>query len=234
MSELNLYQKLLKITEEVGMIKKSGTNLQQNYKFIESAMVVAEVRVQLAKYGVMIIPETVERNIERNEVIRANGKTGVDFHVTVKSAYTIINADNPEERTIVDWDGGEAIDSSDKASNKAITASHKSFLMKLFNISDKDDPDTDSPTIESTPAVTPKPAYKAAGPFKKIEPVEKEAEPTKISEVSKTKVRQAFHEKGISGLKVTDYCQFIIGKNVPETEEDATKLLEALSLGDMN
>lgn len=148
MSEkLNLYQKLIKMTEEIGKIEKTGRNQMQNYSFIEQAQVVAELRPQIAKYGVLIVPETLERTVERFEVTRSNGKPGVDVHVNVKSRYTIINADNPEERIVCEWDGGEAIDSSDKATNKATTASHKNFLMKLFNISDKEDGDNDSPTV---------------------------------------------------------------------------------------
>ena len=73
---------------------------------------------------------------------------------------------------------------------------------------------------------------------KKIFPMpKKEAEPTeavKISEVSKTKVRQAFHNAEMSGVEVTEYCQKVIGKNIPETEEDAQKLLVLLSTEGMN
>lgn len=155
--KLNLYAKLLKITEEIGKIEKTGRNSMQNYSFIEQAQVVAELRPQLAKYGVFIIPETIDRTVERFDVTRSNGKQGVDIHVNVKSRYTVVNADNPDERFVCEWDGGEAIDSSDKATNKATTASHKYFLMKLFNISDKEDGDNDSP--EPPPAA---PARKTA------------------------------------------------------------------------
>lgn len=143
----NLYQRLLDITEEVGKIDKTGRNTQQGYAFIEQAQVVAEVRTAMVKHGVMIMPEITDRKIDRFDVTRSSGKAGVDIHATVKSRYTVINADNPDERFTCAWDGGEAIDSSDKATNKAGTASHKYFLMKLFNISDKDDPDTHTPEL---------------------------------------------------------------------------------------
>lgn len=142
---INLYQKLLKITEEIGKIEKTGRNAMQNYAFIEQAQVVAELRPQLARWGVMIIPETIDRTVERFEVTRSNGKQGVDVHVRVKSRYTVVDADNPDDKIVCEWDAGEAIDSSDKATNKAATASHKYFLMKLFNISDKEDGDSESP-----------------------------------------------------------------------------------------
>lgn len=148
----NLYQRLLAITEEIGKIEKTGTNSSQGYKFIEQSMVVAEVRVQLAKHGVMIIPETVERTIDRYtkmvpDKYKPNdpAKEQATIHANVESRYTLVNADDPTDRIVCVWDAGEALDTSDKATNKATTASHKYFLMKLFNISDKDDPDQDSP-----------------------------------------------------------------------------------------
>ena len=144
---LNLYQKLLKITEEVGKIEKTGKNSMQGYSFIEQAQVVAELRPQLAKWGVFIIPETVSRSIERFE----NKKGTITVHANVVSRYTVVNADKPDERFVSEWDGGEALDTSDKATNKATTASHKYYLMKLFNISDKDDADAE--TIETVAPV---------------------------------------------------------------------------------
>lgn len=149
-AKLNLYQKILKITEEIGMIEKTGRNTMQNYAFIEQAQVVAELRPQLSKWGVVIMPETVSRRVERYDVVRSNGKAATDIHANVVSRYTVINTDNPDERFTCEWDAGEAIDSGDKATNKATTASHKYFLMKLFNISDKEDADQDSP--EAAPA----------------------------------------------------------------------------------
>jgi len=52
---------------------------------------------------------------------------------------------------------------------------------------------------------------------------------TSISEVSKTKVRQALRDADISHAKVTEFCMAVIGKSAPTTEEDATALLDALT-----
>lgn len=147
--DLNLYQKLLAITEEIGKIEKTGKNSMQGYSFIEQAKIVAELRPLLKKHGVFIIPESVSRTIERFE----NKKGTITVHSNVKSRYTVVNADNPEERFVSEWDGGEALDTSDKATNKATTASHKYYLMKLFNISDKEDGDADSPSLTSSKQV---------------------------------------------------------------------------------
>ena len=138
---MNLYQRLLAITEEVGKIEKTGKNSQQGYAFTEHSEVVSTLKPLLVKHGVMVIAETRGRTLQQV----TNAKGTVFTQASVCSRYTLINADKPEERMECDWDAGEALDTSDKATNKATTASQKTFLMKLFHISDKDDPDNDSP-----------------------------------------------------------------------------------------
>lgn len=181
-SSTNLYQKLLLITEEVGTIAKTGKNQQQGYGFIEAAQISADVRVQLAKHGVMIIPETVSKTI--NQFTNAKGTTM--FHANVVSRFTLVNADNPEERMVCEWDGGEALDSSDKATNKAITASNKYFLMKLFNISDKEDPDTET--------------HEVVAPTHYEEPAKDISKDEPITSVALDKLTNAVKLKGIATL----------------------------------
>lgn len=144
----NLYQRIAAITAAIGAISKTGKNTAQNYDFIEQAMVVATLRPLMAEHGVVIIPETVDKTIERFETVKKDKygeRTSSTYHVNVMSRYHVINADNPEDRFTAEW-SGEALDMSDKATNKAMTASEKTFLMKLFKISDKEDADAE--TIE--------------------------------------------------------------------------------------
>lgn len=212
----NLYQKLLGITEEVGKIDKTGKNTMQNYAFTEYSQVVAEIRVPLAKYGVMIIPETVSRTTERFP----NAKGTITVHANVAMRFTLINADNPDERIVCEWDAGESLDTSDKATNKAITASHKSFLMKLFNISDKDDPDAHSPETPN----------KGINYDKSPEEPSRKVGDEPISNISKQKVREAFAKAKIGGVDVTAYCYDHIAKEAPTTEADADKLIKSLEV----
>lgn len=207
---MNLYQKLLAITEEVGKIEKTGRNTSQGYAFIEQAKVVAELRPQLAKHGVMIMPETIDRTI--NQFTNKNGN--VTFHAVVVSRYTVINADNPEERMVLDWHAGEALDMSDKATNKATTASQKTFLMKLFNISDQDDADKESPEVTgSAPAAT-----KVATP-----------KPSAGNPVSANQAKLL--KDLIENVPAAERAEFLmktISKPKPETSAEASTLIQAL------
>lgn len=141
-SELNLYQKLAKITGEIGVVAKDGNNTEQNFKFIEYAAVAGKLRDLFAKYGVVVVPRMPKKQ-ERKVITSKYGKEGV--WTLVPMVFTVVNADKPEDRFTVQWEG-EAMDYGDKATNKAATSALKYYLMRQFNISEKgEDPDEQSP-----------------------------------------------------------------------------------------
>lgn len=207
----NLYQRLLAITEEVGKIEKTGKNQQQGYAFTEYSQVAAEVRAQMAKHGVMIVPETVERRMA--QITNSKGTTFTQANVS--SRYTLINADNPEDRMVCEWDGGEALDTSDKATNKAITASAKNFYMKLFNISDKEDPDAHAHQIDQKQVMPP------------ITVTEKT--PAKQFTDAIQKLKAAFEEHGYTEpTSKVAFVKDVLGKPQPSTVEEYEQVIAKL------
>lgn len=152
-SSLNLYQKLARITGDVGVIKKGGVNREQGYGFIEYAAVAGELRTLFAKYGVVIVPRMQRASAQsRAEITSKHGAKG--YHVLVDFYFNVVNADKPEDKFTVSWTG-EAADFGDKAINKAATSALKYYLMRQFNISEKgDDPDESTPDISETSTST--------------------------------------------------------------------------------
>jgi hypothetical protein len=156
---LNIYQKLARITGEVGVIAKGGQNREQSYAFIEYAAVAGKLRDLFAKYGVVIVPRMQQVSKQtRLDITSKGGKAGV--WALIDFTFTVVNADNPEDKFTVTWTG-EAADYGDKATNKAATSALKYYLMRQFNVSEKgDDPDADSHSFNSAkpqPAVGAKP-----------------------------------------------------------------------------
>lgn len=147
--KLSLSAKIATIANEIGAITKDGRNTQQGYAFIEYAQVAAKARELQAKYGVTIVP-TVE-SYERDEIKNKYGNIG--YHYLLKMSFTVINADDENDKIITNW-VGEATDYGDKGVNKAITSSVKYFIMRLYNISEKGEQEADKMTPE--PAVAPK------------------------------------------------------------------------------
>lgn len=132
-SDLNIFQKINMISSEVGKIEKTGRNTNQNYNFIEQAVVVSIIKGLLDEHGVSIIP-----SVDDHQVISKEKGAKIIVHLT----FTVVNTDNVEDRLICHW-VGEGDDSLDKGTTKALTSAQKYFYMKLFNISDKDDPDAE-------------------------------------------------------------------------------------------
>ncbi len=134
----NIYQRILAITQELGAIEKTGQADPRmgGYEFIEHAQIMGRLRTLLVKHGVTIIPSM--RVAGREAVPREGGK--VAHRVTGDLTLTVINADRPDDRFTIEWPG-EALDNQDKATQKAGTSAEKYALMKLFKISDREDPD---------------------------------------------------------------------------------------------
>lgn len=149
-----LAAKIAAISKDLGAIKKGGHNGEQHYDFIEYAAVSGKIRELLDKHGVAIIPSVID--YERDDVKSRSGATG--YHYTLKMHFTVINADDPQDRIESDW-LGESTDWGDKGINKAETAGTKYFYMRTFNISEKSDADND-PDNQNNAASESKPASK--------------------------------------------------------------------------
>jgi hypothetical protein len=132
---LNLYQKLAKVMADVGSVEKTGHNAFHKYAFIEQGVLMAKLRPLLAEAGIVILPEITSVQYRKEGTV-----------AQCAMAFTLVNADNPEERIgPLAW-AAEGEDKGDKAVNKAGTSGHKYFLLKLFLVSDKDDPDAETTT----------------------------------------------------------------------------------------
>lgn len=133
----NLYQRINAVMDEVGKLAKTGKNTTQNYTFIEQAVLMAKLRPLFVKHGVVLLPAIVSTNYRQPDGARM-------VTACCSMSFTLINADNPSERESCPW-FSEGADMGDKAVNKAGTSGEKYFLMKLLMLSDKDDPDAESP-----------------------------------------------------------------------------------------
>lgn len=156
-SVLNLYQKLARISGDIGAIKKTGRNNEQKFDFIEYAAIAGELRTLFATYGVVIIPY-MQRAHRQHRVEVTSKYGGKGEHVLIDFTFVVVNADSPTEKFSVTWTG-EATDFGDKGTNKAATSALKYYLMRQFNISEKgEDPDAESPErVQEAPTAAPEP-----------------------------------------------------------------------------
>jgi hypothetical protein len=92
----------------------------------------------LAKHGLCILPRVTSREC----VERTNAKGTALFYVTVAVDFDFVCAEDQSRHTVTTY--GEAMDSGDKATNKAMSAAYKYACMQAFSIPTEGDNDNDA------------------------------------------------------------------------------------------
>lgn len=155
MSQL-IYKKMSEVMREIGHIGKDQKNTAQGFKFRGVDQFVNALYPALTKHGVFMVPRCVSEQHELKEVTRSSGKVGYDKHVTILMEYDFFAEDG--SKVTVGPVPAEGLDSGDKATNKALSASLKYALIQTFSIPTEDmaEGDLETPTIRSGYAVTAK------------------------------------------------------------------------------
>ena len=123
-------------------IAKDRKNDQQGYKFRGIDEVYNALSPLLAKHGLCILPRCTERVC----VERTNAKGTALFYVTVRAEFDFVASEDGSKHTVTTY--GEAMDSGDKATNKAMSAAYKYAAMQAFSIPTEGDNDADATTHE--------------------------------------------------------------------------------------
>lgn len=126
-------------------ITKGRKNVQQGYQFRGIDDVYNALAPVLSANGLVILP----RMISRESVERQTIKGGTLFYVTVEAEFDFVAAEDGSKHTVRTF--GEAMDSADKATNKAMSAAYKYAAMQAFCIPTEGDNDADSTTHEVAP-----------------------------------------------------------------------------------
>lgn len=143
MSEMNIYQRMSAITNEINRVAKNLTVDQgkNSYRAVGEADVLAAVRPAEEKHGVYSYP--AEREIIENAVLTTTNYQGQERKqqfMRVRTVYRFVNLDKPEEYIDITT-YGDGVDSQDKAPGKAMTYGDKYALLKAYKIITGDDPD---------------------------------------------------------------------------------------------
>lgn len=123
-------------------ISKDRRNQQQGYNFRGIDDVYNVLSPLLAKHGLCILPRMISRHCEE----RQTAKGGILFYVTVEAEFDFVCAEDGTKHTVRTF--GEAMDSGDKATNKAMSAAYKYAAFQAFAIPTEGDNDADAHTHE--------------------------------------------------------------------------------------
>jgi hypothetical protein len=142
---MKVYQAIAEVAAELAArgISKDSRNQAQGFNFRGIDAVYNALAPLLAKHKLCILP----RCISRECVERTNSKGNALFYVTVQAEFDLVSAEDGSKHTVSTF--GEAMDSGDKATNKAMSAAYKYAAFQAFCIpTEETSVDSDAETHE--------------------------------------------------------------------------------------
>ncbi len=139
------------VMKSIGVIGKGRKNQAQGYQFRGIDDIYNATQSALIEHGVFVVPQIVE--CEREDRQTRDGK-GTLIYTRMKVSHTFYG---PDGSNVVAVTAGEAMDSGDKSSNKAMSAAMKYALIEVFCIPTEGDNDTENHSPEPAPKPQAKP-----------------------------------------------------------------------------
>lgn len=141
---MHVYEAICNVTADLSRqgIAKDNRNQQQGYNFRGIDSVYNALSPILAKHKLCVLPRVMDRQV----VERQTAKGGALFYTTVRMEFDFVSAVDGSKHTVATV--GEAMDSGDKSSNKAMSAAYKYAAMQAFCIPTEGDNDADATTHE--------------------------------------------------------------------------------------
>lgn len=136
--------------EGISKSRKSGDGGGPKFQFRGIDDVYNALAPVMAKHGLMMLPRILTREL----VERQTRNGGAMFYTVVEAEFDLVSSEDGSKHTVRTF--GEAMDSSDKSTNKAMSAAFKYAAMQAFCIPTEGDNDADATTHEVAPAEKPK------------------------------------------------------------------------------
>ena len=135
-----IHAALVAASQQIGAVKKSQRNTSPggNYNFRGVDQVVNAASPAFLELGILVTPEVLELNYRQQEV---GNKRSWMQNVTVKVRYTFTATEDGSQISATTF--GEASDSGDKATPKAMSVALRTALLQTLMLP-TDDPDPDS------------------------------------------------------------------------------------------
>ncbi len=129
-------------------IGKNRENTQgKGYKFRGIDDVLNTLSPLLPKHGLVVLPR-----VASHQMLEREAKSGgALYFVILRVDYDFVSVEDGSTHTVIAY--GEAMDSSDKATNKAMSAAYKSAVFITFCVPTEGDNDTENHTHEAVPQV---------------------------------------------------------------------------------
>lgn len=124
----------------IGITKDRRNTQGTGYNFRGIDDVYNAISPLLAKHGLCILPRVLTREC----VERVSKSGGALFYISVEVEFDFVSAEDGSKHTVKTF--GEAMDSGDKGTNKAMSAAYKYAAFQAFSIPTEADNDADAHT----------------------------------------------------------------------------------------
>jgi hypothetical protein len=141
-----IYSAILAANREIEAIAKNRRNTQQNFRFRGIDDCYNSLHGVLTAAGVFTVPQVIGLTRET----RTTAAGGILYVTVLEMRYRFLADDGSFVDAVV---VGEAMDSADKATNKAMSAAHKYALLQVFTVPTEDIEDGDRDTTNPTETV---------------------------------------------------------------------------------
>lgn len=145
--KLNIHQKILKIADAAGILRKTKEGF--GFHYVPEEEIQAKVTANMQRLGVMlyceITPGTLKITPHTYEKFDKKAKQIVPVNEVIVSAetlYTWVNVDNPDDKLIVPWVFVGQMEDASQAAGAGLTYFNRYFLMKTLQLATTEaDPD---------------------------------------------------------------------------------------------
>lgn len=138
---MNVYQCINRVQaalNKTGISKGRTAQQGASFKFRGIDDVYNAISPLLAEAGLCILPRMISRHCDERQSTAGKAL----FYVTVEAEFDLVSAEDGTRHTIRTF--GEAMDSGDKATNKAMSAAYKYACFQAFAIPTEGDNDPDA------------------------------------------------------------------------------------------
>jgi hypothetical protein len=139
---MKVYSAINAVQAELATVGIAKTKQGNGFKFRGIDDVYQAIAPLLAKNGLCILP----RVLTRQSVERQSKQGGALFYITVEVEFDFVAVEDGSKHTVKTF--GEAMDSGDKATNKAMSAAYKYACFQAFAIPIEGTPDSDESSYE--------------------------------------------------------------------------------------
>src|SRR3990167_6489306 len=159
-----IYALIPRIMAQIGGVTKDGKNEQQGYKFRGIEQFYKAAHPAFVANGVFCCPQVLEHDSNELATVNAQGQSRASFRVILKVSHKFYAPDGSYVDVIT---CGEGIDTSDKATNKAMSAAMKYAMIELFSVPTEDIEDADKTSPELSAKAKPVATTQTATTFTK-------------------------------------------------------------------